>query len=177
MIKTVRARRTGPGLRFEISTGSGHQLAVDDGAGDTGPRPAELLLAAQAGCTAFDVAAILAKKRQVMTSYEVAVSGEQRDDPPPHIYRRIEIVHELAGPRLETEAVRRAIELSATRYCTVSAMLSAGPAEIHHRFLIRHDAGADELGEVMVTGPGADSDTLGTPHGAVAGAPVGEGAA
>ena len=52
VIKTARARHTGPGLRFTIRTGSGHELAVDDEAGNAGPRPAELLLAAQAGCTA-----------------------------------------------------------------------------------------------------------------------------
>ena len=47
------------------------------------PRPAELLLAAQAGCTALDVASILAKKRQSFRSYEVSVTGDQRDDRPP----------------------------------------------------------------------------------------------
>jgi len=178
MIKTARARRTGPGLRFVIRTGSGHELAIDDETGNTGPRPAELLLAAQAGCTAFDVASMLTKKRQVVAAYEVAVSGEQRDDRHPHVYRRIEIVHEFSGPALEAEAVRRAIELSATRYCTVSAMLSAGPAEIHHRYLIqRGDGRPDESGEVVVTGPGEDSDALGTRHRAVADAPVEEGAA
>ncbi|HUG30208.1 MAG TPA: hypothetical protein VMQ65_06840 [Candidatus Limnocylindria bacterium] len=51
MIKTARARHTGAGLRFTIRTGSGHELAVDDEAGNNGPRPAELLLAAQAGCS------------------------------------------------------------------------------------------------------------------------------
>jgi putative redox protein len=177
MLKSARARQTGPGLRFMIQTGSGHELVVDDEAGDSGPRPAELLLAAQAGCAAFDVASILAKKRQVVISYEVGVSGEQREDRHPHVYRRMEIVHELFGPELETEAVRRAIELSATRYCTASAMFSAGPAEIHHRYLIhREDGRADESGEVVVIGPHADPDTLGTTPRSVA-AVVGEGVA
>ncbi len=83
MIKSVGARDAGRGLRFTITTGSGHELAVDDAAGDTAPRPAELLLAALAGCTALDVASILAKKRPPFASYEVAVSGEQSDDPQP----------------------------------------------------------------------------------------------
>ena len=177
MIKTARARQAEFGLRFVIRTGSGHELAVDDEAGNTAPRPAELLLAAQAGCTARDVAAILAKKRQAVTSYEVAVTGEQRDDPNPHVYRRIEIVHELSGQELETEAVRRAIELSATRYCTVTAMLSAGPAEIHHRYLIhRGDGKPDESGEVVVTGPDEDPDALGARYRSTAQATVVEGA-
>lgn len=161
MIKTARARHEA-GLRFSVATGSGHRVVLDDAAGDAGPRPAELLMVAQAGCTAMDVASILAKKRQVFDSYEVAVSGEQRDDPHPHVYVRIEIVHEFRGAELEVAAVRRAIELSATRYCTASAMFSAGPAEIHHRYQIhRGDGRVDEVGEVVVTGPHADPDALG----------------
>ena len=153
MIKTARAHHAGRGLRFAIRTGSGHDLVVDDAAGDTGPRPAELLLAAQAGCAAFDVASILAKKRQPVTAYDVVVTGEQRDDPHPHVFQRIVVLHELWGPGLETAAVRRSIELSATRYCTANAMLSAGPAEIHHRYAIHRDGASTETGEVVVTGP------------------------
>ena len=162
MIKRVRARHAGAGLRFTIATGSGHELAVDDDIGDSAPRPAELILAAQAGCTALDVASILAKKRQTFTAYEVRVTGAQRDDPHPHIYEWIEIVHELDGPDLDVAAVLRAIELSATRYCTATAMLSAGPAEVHHRYLIRRTDGRPaETGEVVVTGPDDDPDALG----------------
>lgn len=161
MIKSVRARHEA-GMRFTITTGSGHSVAIDDAEGDSAPRPAELLLAAQAGCTGLDVASILAKKRQSFASYEVAVTGDQREDRRPHVYQRIEIVHEFEGPDLDVAAVRRAIELSATRYCTASAMFSAGPAEIHHRYLVRRgDGWPVEDGEVIVTGPGDNPDALG----------------
>ncbi len=73
----------------------------------------------------------------------------------PHVFEWIEIVHELEGSGLEATAVRRAIELSATRYCTATAMLSAGPAEIHHRYRIRRDGRPIEAEEVVVAGPGA----------------------
>lgn len=78
MTRMARAHQIGPGLRFSIRTGSGHELVVDDETGNSGPRPAELLLAGQAGCTAFDVTSILAKKRQFVTAYEVPVSGSAR---------------------------------------------------------------------------------------------------
>lgn len=173
MLKTVRARHEA-GMRFSITTGSGHSLAIDDAQGDSAPRPAELLLAAQAGCTALDVASILAKKRQSYAAYEVSVSGEQREDRHPHVYQRIEIVHEFEGADLEVAAVQRAIELSATRYCTASAMFSAGPAEIHHRYVLsRGDDGREQSGEVVVTGPGEDPDALGHRSLATAGAPAG----
>jgi putative redox protein len=174
--KTASAMLEGDGLRLVAATGSGHTIVMDNVEGNTGPRPAELLLVAQAGCTAMDVVSILRKKRQPFIRYEVNVSGEQRDDPAPHVYERIEIAHLLDGADLDGAAVRRAIELSATRHCAVTAMLSAGPAQIHHRYLIRRgDGRPDDGGEVVVTGPGRDPDA---PHATPAvSVPIGEGAA
>lgn len=163
-IKTARAEHIGPGLRFEVETGSGHRLVLDDAAGNGGPRPAEMLLVAQAGCTAMDVASILAKKRQVVERYEVEVVGVARDEPHPHVYTRIDVIHHVEGPAVEEAAVRRAIELSATKYCTVTGQLAAGVAEIHHRYVLRRGSGeaAEVLeGEVVVTGPGESPDALG----------------
>ena len=144
------------GMRFVAQTGSGHDIVMDNAAGDTGPRPTELVLVAIAGCTAMDVVEILAKKRQVVTSYTTEVSGVQREKAP-NVFTSITVVHVVEGD-VETEAVRRAIELSATKYCTVSAQLASGVARISHRYLIRRPAGAangpaEESGEVVVTGP------------------------
>lgn len=150
------------GVRFSVTTGSGYTVVVDDVEGDRGPRPAELLVVAQAGCTGMDVAAILAKKRQPFDSYAVSVTGTQRDDPHPHVFESMDIVHEFVGADIDVAAVRRAIELSATRYCTVSATLSAGSTEVHHRYTIeRGDGRLPETGEVVVTGPDENVDFLG----------------
>lgn len=160
--KTANATLDGDGLRLVTVTGSGHTIVLDNGEGNTGPRPAEMLMVAQAGCTAMDVVSILRKKRQAFTRYEVRVTGEQRDDPAPHVYERVDIVHVIDGADLEVSAVRRAIELSATRYCTVTATLGAGPTELHHRYVVRRgDGRPDESGEVVVTGPRADPDAAG----------------
>jgi putative redox protein len=170
-IKTSTALYEGSGLRFTVHTGSGHDIVVDNGEGDTGPRPVELLLAGQAGCTGMDVMSILQKKRQVVTRYEVSVSAEQRDAQPA-VFTRADVVHIVEGPAVEEAAVRRAIELSATKYCSVAAMLSAGTVEIHHRYRIVGASGTDPIeGEVMVTGPHADPDAMGAgPVAAAAGA-------
>jgi putative redox protein len=161
--KWARVRYIGPDLRLEAETGSGHRLVLDTLAGGGGPGPSELLLVAQAGCTAMDVASILAKKRQSVTSYEVEVTGVARDEPPPHVYTRIDVVHRVTGPAVEEVAVRRAIELSATKYCTVTGQLASGVAEIHHRYVIRRGEGDEATieGEVVVTGPGESPDALG----------------
>jgi putative redox protein len=150
----------GDGLRLIAQTGSGHKLVMDNREGDAGPRPAELLVVAQAGCTAMDVVSILRKKRQAFTRYQVRIVGHQRADPPPHVYEQIRIVHVVDGD-VEVEAVRRAIELSATRYCTITGNLASGVAEIHHAYIIRGADGNEHYGEVAVTGPSESPDALG----------------
>lgn len=158
--KTVTARLEGSGLRLVATTGSGHRIVMDDAAGDSGPRPAELLVVAQAGCTAMDVASILRKKHQAFHRYEVRVVGEQRDEPPPHVFERLRIIHVVEGD-VDVDAVRRAIELSATKYCTVTGNLASGAAEVHHAYIVRDAAGEEHYGEVVVTGPNEPLNALG----------------
>jgi putative redox protein len=108
----------------------------------------------------MDVASILRKKRQAFARYEVRVSAEQRDDPPPHVFERLRIVHVVDGP-VEIEAVRRAIELSATKFCTVTGNLASGVTEIHHAYLVRGADGEEHSAEVVVTGPNESPHALG----------------
>jgi putative redox protein len=154
-VKTATITLDGPDLRFIARSGSGHTFAVDDGGGDTGPRPAELIPIAVAGCTALDVISILRKKRQEVTSYEVRAEGIQMDEHP-NAFTRIDVVHVVEGPALNVEAVRRAIELSATKYCSVGATLSSGMTEIHHAYVVRDGTGTELSAEVIVLGPNAD---------------------
>ena len=159
IIKSAIARYSGEGMSFNATTGSGHSIVLDDGRGNTGARPVELLLVGQAGCTGMDVISILRKKRVEITSYAVSVTAEQREGVHPAIYTRADVVHEIEGPAIDEPAVRRAIELSATKYCSVAAMLSAGTVEIHHRYRITGGAAPVE-GEVLVNGPHADPDAV-----------------
>lgn len=121
--KVTLTRPEGTSRQFEVTTGSGHRLLVDDAAGATGPKPIELVAAALAGCTAFDVIGILRKKRQQVTDYEVHVSAEQAPDPP-QVFTRVRIVHRLSGVDLDPVAVEGAIHLSETKYCSVGAMIA-----------------------------------------------------
>ena len=94
------------------------------------------------------MASILAKKRQPVTGYEVLVTGTQVDEHP-QVFVAIDVLHVVHGAEVEAEAVRRCIELSATRYCPVTAQLSSGDVVIRHR--CRLDDGRDI--EVAETGP------------------------
>lgn len=71
------------------------------------------------------------------------------------------VTHAVDGD-VDLEAVRRAIELSATKYCTVTANLSSGVVEIRHRCLVRDTAGHEHAGDVLVTGPNEQPDELGS---------------
>ncbi len=139
------------GLHLVAEAGSGDRLEMDDAKGGRGFRPAELLMVSLGGCTAMDVVSILAKKQQAVTSYEVDVTGEQRE-PHPHAYTDVVVEHRVEGDPLDPEAVRRAIELSATKYCTVTAVMATGVARIVHRYVVRNSEG-EHRAEVIVTGP------------------------
>jgi putative redox protein len=149
------------GLRFTARTGSGHDLVIDGAEGDAGPRPAELVAVAIAGCAAMDVISILRKKRQEIGRYEVKAQAEQRAGAHPAVFVRIDIIHVVDGPSIDVEAVRRAIELSATRYCSVGGTLATGVTEIHHRYVVRSEGADEVMGEAAVTGPFANPDRLG----------------
>src|SRR5690349_4726009 len=127
--------RHGGGMHFDVETGSGHAVVLDDGEGDAGPRPTEALLFALVSCTAMDVVSLLVKKRQPFTGYRVEARGSQQSEYP-QVYTWIELIHVVEGTNVDDVKVRRSIALSAMKYCPINAMISAGPTEVHHRFRI-----------------------------------------
>lgn len=102
---------------------SGHAVPLDtDSHRSTAASPVELLLVALGACAATDVASILKKKRQHVSSYIIEVSGERRDDYPRR-FTAMTVHHILTGRSISAKAVAHAIELSETKYCSVAATL------------------------------------------------------
>ena len=159
-IKRVDLRHEG-GMLFRAEPSSGHPLSFDDRFSNQGGSPVETILSALGACTAMDVVSIALKKRQDLESYRIRVTGNQRDEYP-QVFTEIEVVHAFVGRDLSEAALRRCIELSATKYCPVNAMVSAGATQVHHRYRI-HSAGAQPYeaeGEVIATGPYRRPDVL-----------------
>jgi putative redox protein len=158
--KTVEIHRDS-GMRLVARTGSGHEIVVDDGNGDSGPRPTELVIAGLGGCTAMDIISILLKKRQEVTRFDVHVRATQRAAYP-QIFTDIEIMVVVEGPSVSVAAVRQAIELAARKYCSVGAMLAAGETAIHHRYRVIGTGAVpfDEAGEARISGPFARPEAL-----------------
>jgi putative redox protein len=156
-ISTVLATFVDPmeGTRVTAVADSGFPVSFDTlnaEEGGTASGPTETVLAALAACTAMDVASILRKKRQRVDGYQVSVRATKADENP-RVFTSIVVEHQVSG-EVSTEALRRSIELSATAYCPVSAMLSASVA-IEHRYRIRRDRDADVAESMLVvaTGP------------------------
>ncbi len=89
-----------------------------------GVKPSDLLLLSLISCSAYDVAVILTKQRQRLTSLRVFADGEQEDDPP-YRFTKIHVRYKLTGDNLNEGFVKRAIELSENKYCSVYATLRA----------------------------------------------------
>jgi putative redox protein len=83
------------------------------------------------------------KKRQEVTAYEVRVRGERAGDYP-MVFTRIVVEHVVRGRGLSEEAVRRAVELSATRYCSAAAMLGK-VARIEESYRLIDDSSEAEI--------------------------------
>ncbi len=113
-------------MAFAARSGSGH-IVVMDGAPEGGghnlaPRPMELILAGAGGCTAYDVVMILNKSRQDISGCEVQLKAD-RAETDPKVFTRIHFHFIVKGRALKAEAVDRAINLSAEKYCSASIML------------------------------------------------------
>jgi len=114
------------GLQFVARDDRGHAFVVDTttdvGGLNQGVTPGKLLLLALAGCTGMDVISILKKKQQKVSSFEVAVWGDQAPDYP-RKFVKIKVEYRIKGKNIEAEAVERAIQLSEEKYCLVRATL------------------------------------------------------
>ena len=108
--------------RFVGQASSGHAIVLDGSTDKLGPSPMELLLIGMAGCTAYDLASILEKKRQTVSSLEVSARAERAEEPP-RVFTRIEVEYVVRGRGIKPKAVEDAIHLSEEKYCSASIML------------------------------------------------------
>jgi putative redox protein len=134
-------RYTGEGLQFVGSADSGHAIVMDGeasvGGGNTGVRPTELLLIGLGGCSGMDVVSVLKKKKQHITGVEMRVSGTKAKEYPQK-FTDIDIEFVVRGKDVSEEAVKRAVQLSMDKYCSVKATLE-GAAKISFSYKILED--------------------------------------
>jgi putative redox protein len=129
------------GLQFVGNSASGHAIVMDGdaevGGENTGPRPMELLLLGIGGCSGMDIISILRKKKQQVTGLEISVKGRKADEYPKK-FNDISLEFILRGRDISDNAVKRAVDLSMDKYCSVKATLE-GTADIHFSYLIEQE--------------------------------------
>jgi len=126
------------GITFIGKTDSNHWITMDGPenffGSNAGIRPKELILLSLAGCTGSDVVTILQKKRTKLDNLEINITAEQQETHP-QVYTKIHIEFLFYGKNIAEKDVERAIELSQTTYCSVTAMLQKS-VEITHSYKI-----------------------------------------
>jgi putative redox protein len=138
------------GITLAARGNSNHWVMMDGspefGGSLAGSSPKELLLMALAGCTSMDVIPILKKRRAPIEGYEVRVTGNEREEHP-RIFTDIHLEYVFYGDGIDPADVERAIELSRTKYCAVSAIVGAS-ATITHSYRIESPTKAIARAEV-----------------------------
>jgi putative redox protein len=127
---------------FVAESGSGHAIVVDGpaeiGGRNLGVRPMELMLMSVGSCSAVDIVMILKKARQPVDGCEVEVAGT-RAETDPKVFTKIHLHFIVSGNGLAESQVKRAVALSAEKYCSASIMLQKA-AEVTHDYEIRQPA-------------------------------------
>jgi len=130
------------GAMFVAESGSGHSVVMDGpedlGGRNLGPRPMEMLLLGTGGCAIYDVLSMLKKSRQSVRDCRVELQAE-RADAVPAVFTRINLHFVVTGAGLKEAHVKRAVELSAEKYCSASIMLGAAGVEVSHSYAIEEE--------------------------------------
>lgn len=126
------------GITFAGKTDSNHWVTMDGpenfGGNNAGIRPKELILLSLAGCTGSDVISILSKKKTPLDDFEINIKAEVAEEHP-QVFTKIDLEYVFYGKKLNVKDIERAIELSQTKYCSVTAMLQKA-VEMSHSYRI-----------------------------------------
>ena len=127
------------GAMFIGESGSGHSVVMDGpedlGGRNLALRPMEMLLLGTGGCAIYDVISMLKKSRQDVIDCRVELEAE-RADAVPAVFERMNLHFVVTGYGLKEAQVKRAVELSAEKYCSASVMLAKAGVAVSHSFAI-----------------------------------------
>lgn len=127
------------GAMFLGESGSGHSVVMDGpqdhGGRNMGIRPMEMLLIGMGGCASFDVMSMLKKSRQDVRDCRCELQAE-RVDAVPAVFEKITMNFIVSGKGLKEAHIKRAVELSAEKYCSASIMMEKAGVEISHAYQI-----------------------------------------
>ena len=127
------------GAMFVGESGSGHSVVMDGpedlGGRNQSLRPMEMLLLGTGGCAIYDVISMLKKSRQRVTDCRVELQAT-RADAVPAVFESMNLHFVVTGNGVKESQVKRAVELSAEKYCSASIMLAAAGVNVTHSFAV-----------------------------------------
>ena len=133
-------------IRIGIDVGGTNTDAVvmdgapESGGRNVGVRPMEMLLLGLGGCTAFDIVMILERMREKVPGLDIALEAERAGEDP-KVFTHVKLIYTVTGRNLKPANVERAVNLSAEKYCSATAMFEK-TAKIEHSFEIIEEGAA-----------------------------------
>ncbi len=136
----VALERINTDYLFEVVNQSGHRVFLDNKSKEKGTvkgiSPMELLLMGLAGCSSIDVVSILGKQKINPTSLKMEVNGKRNEGETPSLFKKIEVSIFIEG-EIPSSKVKRAVDLSFEKYCSVSKTLES-TAKINYRIFLNN---------------------------------------
>tara|TARA_R110000868_G_scaffold17258_5_gene76142 strand:- start:16760 stop:17248 length:489 start_codon:yes stop_codon:yes gene_type:complete len=131
------------GVSFIAESETGHKVTMDGppdlGGQNKGPRPMEMLIMGMGGCASFDVLSMLKKSRQDVQSCVAELEAE-RADAVPAVFTKIHMNFVVTGRNLKEAQIKRAVSLSAEKYCSASIMMEAAGVEVTHSYEVKESS-------------------------------------
>ena len=135
----VTLARKNDAVHFVAKNEQNVELAIDGspeiGGKDLGFRPMQMLLAGLGGCSGIDIVNILKKQRQQLDEFDIEIDGQREVGVEPSLFKDIHVIFKLKGPNLDENKVKKAVELSMDKYCSVAKTLESS-AKITYEFQI-----------------------------------------
>jgi putative redox protein len=85
----------------------------------------------------MDIVSILKKKKQDLTGFEVNIRAKEAEDYPKK-FTEINLEFVVRGRKIPENAVKRAVDLSMNKYCSVKATLE-GSSKINFSYIITQE--------------------------------------
>jgi putative redox protein len=140
----IQIARQNKAVHMRATNEDGASIDMDGtpaiGGENKGLRPMQMLLAALGGCSTIDIVTILNKQRQPLEDISVTIDGEREPNVEPSLFRDISVHFTLKG-NLDEDKVRKAVDLSMQKYCSVAKTLEK-TATITYGFTIIEEPAA-----------------------------------
>lgn len=125
----ITLKRQNDAVNFLAFNEDGIKVSIDGspeiGGENLGARPMQLLIMGLGGCSAIDVVMILKKQKVNPEDIQIELEAERFKDQTPALFETIKVSFKIKGSDADAKKIKRAVELSMEKYCSVAKILEA----------------------------------------------------